>query len=147
MKKNILTYILIASIVIPFASCNDSEDEPIPCVGGTGGSLTLVLKPRHHGNAIPNQPHHPDTAYIKFNTLNSPEIDTVNHIPKSYDAIFVGDAGHDHIHVTGLKCGKYYIWCTGLDTSISERVFGGFPFETEQTSGEINIDVAVTEGD
>lgn len=133
---------------VTFSACHDDDESPT-CVAGTGGNVTLVLFPKHHGKAITNKPTYPDTAYIKFNTLESPVIDTINHIPTSYDAIFVGDAGHDHIHCEGLKCGKYYIWVTGFDTSstVQAKVFGGFSRNVTEESGEIDIDVAVTEGD
>ena len=57
----------------------------------------------------------------------------------------MGEAGENHVHIEGLKRGKYFIFIAGFDTTISARVTGGIPIEITQTSGEIDLDVPVTE--
>jgi hypothetical protein len=117
-------------------SCKKDDN----CNAGTGGNLTLVIFPEHHGESIYSQGNYRDTVYIKFNTQEFPGTN-----PSSYDLIAVGDSGENHVHVHGLTCGDYYIYAVGIDTSLGERVFGGRPFSTSETSGELSIDVAVVE--
>ena len=134
MKK--LTYILGAFLLFA-GSCSDDEE----CgEAGQGGDVTFVVKPKHHSVPIYSQGSYPDTVMIKYDTQEYPGAS-----PSLYDLVVVGDSGEDHVHIPGMKCGDYYIFATGLDTSIMERVVGGRPFSTAQKSGEITIVVGVTE--
>jgi len=135
MKKIFLSLIILSTISI-FPFCKKSDD----CVGGSGGNLTLVVRLQHHGKTIYNQGNYRDTVYIKYNSQDNPGSN-----PLSYSTAFIGDSGEDHVHVTGLQCGNYYIYGVGLDTSIHERVTGGIPYSTSQKSGEIDLNVPVTE--
>lgn len=117
-------------------SCKDENN----CKAGTGGNVTIAAFPKHHGVAIYNQGNYRDTAYLKFNTQDFPGSN-----PADYDMIVVGDSGEDHVHIEGLKCGDYYIWMTGLDTTINQRVTGGIPYSFSQESGEIDLTIPVTE--
>jgi hypothetical protein len=48
--------------------------------------------------------------------------------------------------VQGLKCGDYFLFMTGFDTSIAERVKGGIPYTIQEgASGIKNVVVPVTE--
>jgi hypothetical protein len=48
--------------------------------------------------------------------------------------------------VEGLKCGDYFLFMTGFDTSIAERVKGGIPYSiAEGTSGTKSVIVPITE--
>jgi hypothetical protein len=132
MRSLIILSLLAATAVV---SC-DKKDE---CQGGSGGNLTLVLFPQHHGKAIASQANYRDTIYIKYNTLNAPAAGT------AYDLVVVGEEGENHVHVPGLKCGNYYAYAVGFDTSISQRVKGAVPIVTSQTSGELDINVPVSE--
>jgi hypothetical protein len=136
MKKIILsiTTLLIASSILTF--CKKKTE----CTAGSGGNLTIVAFPQHHGKTIYNKGNYPDTVYIKFNTQDFPGPN-----PASYDIKFVGDSGEDHVHCHGLQCGNYYLYAVGLDTSINQRVTGGIPFSTSQQSGEIDLNIPVTE--
>lgn len=137
MKNTILSIALILSVSSLFlVSCKDDNN----CKAGTGGNVTIAAFPQHHGVAINNQGNYPDTAYIKFNTQEFPGTN-----PASYDMIAVGDSGENHVHIEGLKCGDYYIWMAGLDTTINQRVTGGLPYSFSQESGEIDLTVPVTE--
>ena len=109
-------------------------------LAGLGGNTTIAAKPQHHGVPIYNQAAYPDTAYVKFNRQDFPGPD-----PFSYDAIFAGIPGEDHVKLTGLKTGYYYIWMAGFDTSIAQRVTGGIPFALTQSSGELDLIIPVTE--
>lgn len=108
--------------------------------GGSGGSTTLVLFPQHHGAPIFSSAAYPDSAFIKFNTQTLPGSD-----PSDYDLVLSGEDGENHVHAHDLKQGKYFIFMTGWDTTINERVSGGIPVIVTQESGEVDIDVPVTE--
>lgn len=122
-------------------SCKKDVDLPVDtCVAGTGGEVTLVLQPEHHGEPIPSLPAYPDSAFIKFNVNEFPGDN-----PSLYDLIVVGLEGENEVTINNLKCGDYYVFMTGKDTSIDERVKGGVPVVIEQTSGVKTIKVAITE--
>lgn len=132
MKKSVLA---LSLLVLVGASCKKKDE----CKGGSGGNLTLVLFPQHHGKVIYSQDAYRDTAYIKYNSLNAPAAGT------SYDEVVVGEAGENHIHVPNLKCGDYYVFVTGFDTSAQQRVKGAIPVTTSQSSGELDVNVPVSE--
>ena len=126
---------LLVLITVSVSSCKKKCKE-----AGKGGDVTIAAKMQHHGFTILNKAWYLDTVYLKFNTQNSPGTDLA-----SYDTYFVGEEGEDHIHLEGLKCGDYYIYGVGFDTTINERVTGGIPYSFEQESGEIDLNVPVTE--
>jgi len=136
MKLSNYPILLVAGFILFSFGCKDDDD----CTAGTGGDLTLLVSPQHHGMEIYGQGNYRDTVYIKFNTQEFPGAS-----PSSYDLIAVGDSGEDHVHIHGLTCGNYYIYAVGLDTSLNERVFGGKPFSITETSGEIVVNIPVTE--
>lgn len=137
MKHKIKIMIIVFAILASsFTGCKDKNN----CKAGIGGNVTLVAKPQHHGLAIYNQKNYPDTAFVKFDTQDSPGIN-----PSDYDAVFVGDSGEDHVHIEGLKCGDYYIMMAGFDTTINQRVTGGIPYNFGNESGEIDLVVPVVE--
>ncbi len=104
----------------------------------------MVAYLKHHGNIIANHPDHPDTVWVKFNTQNSPGAGV-----SGYDKFYVGEEGKDHVRISGLQCGDYYFYGaaqdTTLDTIQSPHVVGGIPFSTEKTSGEVSLDIPVSE--
>jgi hypothetical protein len=87
-------------------SCKRKDDTN--CTAGKGGGLTIVAFPQHHGQAILSKTVYLDTVYVEFNTKDAPS----NNL-SDYDTYFVGEAGEDHVHLTGLKCGNYYLLATG----------------------------------
>ncbi len=121
-------------------SCSKNEK----CTAGSDGAVTIAAFPQHHGVSIYNdaKPGVIDSAFIKFSPADnfSP---TAN--PADYDLVFTGDSGENHVHITNLKCGNYFIYMTGYDTSLGARVTGGIPYNFSQTSGEIDLNVPVTE--
>ena len=133
-SKN-FSILLVTFILFSFA-CNKKDD----CVAGTGGAVTIAAFPQHHTKPIYSQATYLDSAFIKFNTQSFPGTS-----PSDYDLVIAGEEGEDHVHIQNLKCGDYYIYMTGWDTSINQRVTGGIPYSFSQTSGEIDLDVPVTE--
>jgi len=109
------------------------------CDAGLGGNLTLVSQLKHHGSIIINDSLRPDTVWIKFNVKDW------SGAPNGADAMFIGEYPEDHVHISGLKCGDYYLYASGWDTGISKVVIGGRAFSTEDDSGELHVDIAVTE--
>lgn len=120
----------------------DADKDDGSCrYAGTGGNTTIVALPRHHSKPIINSAAYPDTAYVKFNAVESPGDN-----PSAYDMIVVGDSGEDHVHLEGLKAGKYFIYMTGYDSAVvTHRVKGGIPYTLMQTSGEVDLVIPVTE--
>ena len=127
----------IALLFFSSMSCKKKDS----CVAGAGGAVTIAAFPQHHTKPIfSTGGNHTDTAYVKFGTQNFPGTS-----PSSYDLVIAGDSGEEHVHIPNLKCGDYYIYMTGFDTSINQRVTGGIPYSFSQTSGEIDVNVPVTE--
>ncbi len=148
----VLTLAIIAGTVI-FTSCkkdkvkgctdpnsisynSEAEENDGSCLyAGTGGSTTIVAYPKHHG--ADTRPYH---VYVKFNAQDSPGTD-----PWLYDLVVDADTTENHIEIENLKPGKYYIYEVAFDTSISDTVTGGIPYILTQTSGEVNLNIPVTE--
>lgn len=138
MKKII---ILFTASLMMFASCKKNKDDSEPtCVAGKGGAITFVLKPEHHGKPIPSSTAYADSAWIKYNTSDFPGDN-----PALYDLIAVGTDGSFEVLTDSMKCGKYFIYMTGFDTSIVERVRGGIPVNITISDGTKVITVPVTE--
>ncbi len=148
MKEKMKSAIIIMLITCAagFTSCKnkDTTTPTLVCTGGSGGNVTMVAYLYHHDSLIVNKRNYRDTVFVKFNTQNLPGTHASN-----YDAVFVGDSISNNVHLTGLKCGNYYIYGVGLDTITSPglpfRVSGGIPFSTSTISGEITLHVPVTE--
>jgi hypothetical protein len=158
--KNILLLFTVLSIIVIItpgcdkkkAGCNEStalnydpeaELYDGSCIwGGTGGTVTLVAKPQHHGMPIiSGSGGVADSAYVKFNVSEFPGPD-----PLAYNLRLAGEDGEDHVHIPGLKPGKYFIYMTGFDTSSNEVVKGGIPVNIPNGyDGEMVIIVPVTE--
>lgn len=154
MKKPVL-YFLALSLTCVSMQCKkkgctdpisinydaDAKDDDGSCeYAGTGGNTTIVAKPEHHGTPIVSKIGWVDSAYVKFNTQDSPGSN-----PANYDLVLAGEEGEDHVHITGMKPGKYYIYMTGFDSTIVQRVAGGIPVTITQTSGEVDQVIPVSE--
>jgi hypothetical protein len=114
-----------------FSSCKDE------CKAGAGGELNFVFTPKHHTKAIPGC-----IVKIKYNAKEFPGDNG------PYEIAAQGLAGENTVTVSGLKCGDYYYFATGIDSSLSatdKTVKGGIPYSTDQESGTIYIDIPVTE--
>ncbi len=124
-------------------SCKKNIDLPFPidnCVAGQGGNITMILNPEHHGDPIVSTAWYPDSAFIKFNASDFPGED-----PLVYDLVLTGNTGDDFITVNGLSCGKYFIFMTGFDPSIAERVKGGIPVTINENDSVLDLVIPVTE--
>jgi hypothetical protein len=156
MKKTIIIYISLTVCVFALPSCSkkkgctdpisikydkDAEEDDGTCVyAGTGGNTTIVALPQHHGTAIIGKIGYVDSAFVKFNTQESPGNNAA-----AYDLVIAGEEGENHVHIEGMKPGKYYIMMTGFDSTITQRVAGGIPYTLTQESGEVDVVVPVTE--
>lgn len=134
----LIIILLISSLFI--SSCSKDVDIPgTNCIAGKG-LVRVTLYPEHHEEPIPGIANYPDSAFIKFNSSEYP-----GEAAELYDLVVVGEVGDDFVVVDSLACGQYYIYMTGFDTSIAERVKGGIPFFIEEKSGSIEIRIPVTE--
>jgi hypothetical protein len=131
-----LFLLLSSAMLIFFTSCKDKCKE-----AGSGGTTTIAAFPKHHDTPIVSVVGKLDTAYVKFNTQDFPGDN-----PAAYDLVIPGEAGEEHVHIENLKCGDYFIFMTGFDTFINERVTGGIPYSIpEDAPSEIDLNVPVTE--
>jgi len=131
MKNYFLPTAIAFSLLFILGGCRKEGTET--CIGGANGNVTLSIYPQHHGEAIPGA-----TAYIKFNTRSSPGS------LSNFDFKIVGNANEDHIDARDLRCGDYFIYCIGMDST--ETVLGGIPYTIPSgTSGVLSVYVPVTE--
>ena len=107
------------------------------CKPGAGGDATLVAFPQHHGKEIKGA-----TIYVKYNAKDFPGTDL-----SKYDTKFIGESNEEHIHCKGLKCGKYYLYAVGFDSTKMQAVSGGIAIKVKykERKQEIDINVPVTE--
>lgn len=123
--------ILSVLISVTIFSCKDEDS----CTAGTGGQLTITAFPKHHGADTK-----PLWAYVKFNTQDFPGTN-----PASYDLTIAGDTTENHIEIENVTCGDYYLYMLAFDLGLGDTVVGGIPYSTEETSGEVIVNVPVTE--
>jgi hypothetical protein len=118
----------------------DAEKDDGSCVyAGTGGNSVIAAKVVHHSTPIISSATWPDTAFVKFNAKDAPAAGT------GYDMIVIGEIGEDHIHITGLKRGYYWVQIAGFDSLIQQRVTGGLGIKVSNDNEEVNKTVFVTE--
>lgn len=112
------------------------------CKEGTDGKATLKVYLEHHGKNIPNQTSYPDTVYIAFNSLDAPGSGL-----SKYDTYVVGTGTSDHVHISDLKCGDYFLFGVGMDNSGPYRVTGGMhvKIKHKDRKDEMEVHLAVTE--
>ena len=136
-RKKSYPVFIAAFMIISFLAFSCKEDNKSNCTAGTGGIYTIAAFPKHHDDTIYSQPGYLDTAYVKFNTHLFP-----GYSPADYDLVIAGEEGENHVHIKNLKCGDYFIYMTGWDTSFNGRVTGGIPYSLPE-SGPTDVDVVV----
>lgn len=126
--KKICRIIVFSLVITSLVSCKKSS---------TGGDAIVVAFPKHHGTPIKGA-----TVYVKFKTNDLPSNPTSN-----YDLKVEGEPIEDHVHIKGLRYGKYYLYAVGYDSTISKAVSGGVPLtiKWKERKKEIDVDIAVTE--
>ncbi len=139
-KKVILATITI--LLLGFYSCCKDP--------GDGGSANLVVYLKHHEKTILSYPDsfagYPQgfktKIYLKYDAEESPGTS-----PSAYDRVVEAGAHADHLHVEGLKCGKYFIYGVGYDKDIYMPVQGGIAIKIKhrERKKEISVDVPVVE--
>ncbi len=112
------------------------------CKEGTGGNVTIAATIKHHSTIIQSHVNYPDTVFVKFDANKLPGTNA-----SDFDTFFVGEAGEDHVHIHGLKCGSYFFYAAGMDSSGPYRVTGGIPFKIKHKDRDesVSIDIPVTE--
>lgn len=131
----------LAGMVL-MVSCKKNIDIPDPyCEAGNEGTITLRLFPEHHEDPITSLPNYPDSAFIKFNTDEFPGSDD----PELYDLVVTGTPGSNEVVINNLSCGTYFIYMTGFDQSIVERVKGGIPVKVAYGETVKSVIIPVTE--
>jgi len=119
----------------------DAEEDDGSCkYGGLGGNTTIIVEPRFHNLQITGKAGYPDSAFVKFNAIESPGIN-----PADYDLVLAGDEGADHVNIDSMLPGNYFIFMTGWDTVANARLSGGVKLRLSQSSGSIQINVPVLE--
>jgi hypothetical protein len=138
--KNILNgalALIITVSIITAASCKKSEDDPT-CNASGSGNVDIVVFALHNGDTLINPASHTDSALVKFNATTSPGTS-----PSDYDKVYLGDAGEDHIHLTNLSCGTYFIYRTAYDSASGNRYAGTAVVSFTKTSGEVDAAINV----
>lgn len=128
-KRAIISFLVLVGISV-LISCEKGE--------GPGGKVEMAIFVKHHAELIPGA-----VVYIKYGAKEQPGTD-----PSDYDDSAVcGTDGHHkgHTHFENLQKGDYYIYSVGYDSTINEVVRGGIPFEIKVKTGEVTVDVPVTE--
>lgn len=143
MKRSALFSIFLAALIACLSSCCKDP--------GEGGDASLVVELRHHDKLIASQndsfagyPQGFKTKiYLKYDAEESPGTS-----PDAYDRVIEAAGAHaEHIHVSGLKCGKYFIYGIGYDKDINAVVQGGIAFKIKhkERKKEVDINIPVTE--
>jgi hypothetical protein len=140
MKKIILHAVGCSFLISGITGCKPENN----CIAGGGGNFTVVGFFNRDGREVVNHEWHLDTVWVKYNALQAPD----KYSPR-YDTMIVGEEGEDHIHIKGLKCGDYFFYAAGLDTTLDTimypHVTGSFAFTVEGTAGEAEIIIPVSQ--
>jgi hypothetical protein len=124
MAKLQLSVLIVAFFVV---SCKKN---------GTGGDVTIVAFPEHHGQAIKGS-----TAYVKFKAKEAPSSPTTD-----YNLKIQGEEDENHVHIENLLRGDYYVYMVGFDSTIAQQVKGGTRVSIAKgKTGEIDVHIPVTE--
>jgi hypothetical protein len=140
MKKimyGALALFTAAALMTGPSSCKKSDDNNPTCQAGDGGNTQVVVYATINGDTVMNTDGN-DTVYVKYGTTVSPGTD-----PSAYDKAFAGEAPENHIHITRLSCGSYYLYRTSYDPVSGRRYTGGTGISFTKTSGEVDTVIAL----
>ena len=145
MKKQSKFFTILTCIILVTSSCKKKQEDvqeiaQNTCVGGAGGNLTLIIRLQHHEHTLINLKNYRDTIYVKYNVQEFPGSE-----PSNYDATFIGDYPGDSVPLTNLKCGNYYLYAVGMESTHYDRVTGGIPYSTTTNEGSEYVTIPVTE--
>jgi hypothetical protein len=133
-------FVLIASAILLTtglaSSCKKSESNPM-CTAGAGGTTQIVVYAVHNGDTIIHSAQQSDTAFVAWADAGDPPN------PSYYDKFYVAEAGEDHIHLSSLNCGRYYIRLSVFDSVAMQRFTGSTSISYTKTSGEVEAAVNV----
>lgn len=132
MRTAIITFSVFSAVTLSILSCSKSSNDH----AGKGGSATLTVQLEHHAVAKNLQN---GVVYIKYDAKDVPANGIYDDSAKC--------TGVDTMQTavfTGLKNGNYFLYATGLDTSIYKPVKGGGAYTITQQAPQTYI-LAVSE--
>jgi len=86
------------------------------CKGGTGGNATVVATIFHHTKAITGA-----SVYVKYGAKDFPGTTT-----SAYSASITAANNSNTVTFKDLKCGDYFFYGVGFDSTLSLPVTGGY---------------------
>lgn len=99
----------------------------------TGGEASI-----HARIMQDNEPVEGDNiVYVKFNATTQPSNPTSN-----YDMKVEGEAGENHVHIAGLRPGKYYLYAVGTNGN-NKEVHGGKAVKIAWSEKDMMQDVLI----
>jgi hypothetical protein len=126
--KQLIFCLSLLSVVI-FTGCNKE---------GLGGETDLTVFVNHHGTPIPAA-----VIYVKFGAKEFPGKESSNY---DYSVICESEGSKaGQATIRGLKKGNYYLYSVGWDTQINMGVKGGIPVEVKLKTGEMFVELPVSE--
>ncbi len=124
--KFILQLFFLAIISVLLTAC---------CKAGIGGNANLVCTVKNAGNLVKGV-----TVYLAYNTSKPP-----NKGINGFDTHKTADANGSSVSFVGLKCGTYYIYATGFDSTALLSVQGGVPYsllyKNRSKTGNITLNI------
>ena len=128
MMKHFVKILFATTLVV--SSC---------CAGEGGGSSVVSGKVYHHAKPIANA-----KVYVKYDAKDLPSTD----VSVYNQSVTAGaDASYS---LSGLKCGDYYIYATGIDDALvspEDVVTGGLYVKIGKDGTVVEKDVYVTEAE
>jgi hypothetical protein len=121
-----LTFLFISSV---FLSCRKE---------GFGGDTDLTVFVNHHGAPIAGA-----VVYVKFGATEFPGVESSNY---DFSVICESEGSRSgQAIIKGLRKGSYYLYSIGWDKSINMGVKGGIPAEVKLKTGEMFLELPVSE--
>ena len=130
-KSSFKIYCLLIITLFLYTSCKKDK-----CRAGSVGNLSLKVYTMHHLKYIKGC-----TVKIKFDIQDFPGANG------EYDLTTTAAGTDSFVTFNSLNCGDYYIYGTGIDSSLTpiSTVKGGIPYSTTQENGTIELELPITE--